>query len=75
VSFHVSAPAHVALLVATLGATPSTVVARNVPKGPNELVWSGWLGALPAGAGQYALTVQARACGRTRTHSITVTTS
>jgi len=72
VSFHVSAPANASLLVAPVGGTPSTVVARKVPKGPNELVWGGWLGTLPAPAGRYQLTVQAKACGRTRSQSVTV---
>jgi hypothetical protein len=75
VSFHVSAPAHDALLVSPLGGPPSTVVVRNVPKGLNELIWGGWLGKLPAAAGHYALTVEAKACGKTRTHAVTVTTN
>jgi hypothetical protein len=74
VSFHVSAPVHAALLVSLAGGTPSSVVARNVSSGRNELVWGGWLGKLPATAGHYALTVQAKACDQTRTHTLTVTT-
>jgi hypothetical protein len=74
VSFHVSAPAKAALLVAPLGAPPSTVVTRNVPKGNNELLWSGWLGKGPAAAGNYSLTVETKACGKARTHAVTVTT-
>jgi hypothetical protein len=75
VSFHVSAPASASLLVSPVGGTSTTVVARNVPKGSNELVWGGWLGKLPAPAGQYQLTVQAKACGRTRSHSVSVSTT
>jgi hypothetical protein len=74
VSFHVSAPASTTLLVAPIGGPASTVVSRNVPRGPNELVWGGWLGKLPAPAGRYALTVTAKACGKTRTQAVTVTT-
>lgn len=74
VSFRISAPAHAALLVSPVGGTSSTVAARNVPSGRNELVWGGWLGKLPAVAGHYALIVQATACGHTRAHVITVTT-
>ena len=75
VSFRVSAPAHATLLVSPVGGTAGTVVARNVPKGLNQLVWGGWLGKLPAVAGHYALTVVAKACGNTRTHVVTVTTT
>lgn len=74
VSFHVSAPAEAALLVTPLGAAPSTVATRKVPKGVSQLVWSGWLGTLPAAPGQYQLTVQAKACGRTRSQSVSVKT-
>ncbi len=74
VSFHVSTPAKAALLVSPLGGTPSTVATRKVPKGVSQLVWSGWLGTLPATAGQYQLTVQAKACGKTRSQSVTVKT-
>jgi hypothetical protein len=74
VSFHVSAPAKAALLVAPVGAAASTVAALTVPKGLSQLVWGGWLGTLPAPAGQYALTVQAKACGKTRKQTVTVTT-
>ncbi len=74
VSFHVSAAAKASLLVSPPGGTPSTVVARNVPKGLNQLVWGGWLGTMPAPAGRYALTVQAKGCRKTRTHVLTVTT-
>jgi hypothetical protein len=74
VSFHLSAPANVKLLVAPVGGAADTVVSSNVPKGLNELLWGGWLGELPAPAGQYALTVEARACGKTRTQALTVTT-
>ena len=74
VSFHVSAPAKAALLVAPVGATASTVASLTVPKGLNQLVWGGWLGTQPAAAGRYALTVQAKACGKTRTQTVTVTT-
>lgn len=75
VSFHVSAPAKATLLVSPFGGTPSTVVTRNVPKGLSQLVWSGWLGTLPAAAGQYQLTVQAQACGKTRSQTVTVKTT
>ncbi|MGA2452436.1 MAG: hypothetical protein ABSG93_02865 [Solirubrobacteraceae bacterium] len=75
VSFHVSAPAKAELLVSPLGGTASTVVTRNVPRGLNQLVWPGWLGTLPAAAGQYQLTVQAKACGKTRSQSVTVKTT
>jgi len=75
VSFHLSAPAHVALVLAPSGGAPSTVVAGNLPRGEGELVWGGWLGRLPAPAGQYQLTVQAKACGRTRSQSVSVKTS
>jgi len=75
VSFHVSAPAAASLLVAPVGGAPTTVVARSVPKGLNELVWGGWLGVLPAPAGQYQLTVQAKACGKTRSHAVSVSTT
>ncbi len=75
VSFHVSAPAKAALLVTPLGAAPSTVATRSVPKGVSQLVWSGWLGTLPAPAGQYQLTVEARGCGRTRSRTLTVSTA
>jgi hypothetical protein len=74
VSFRVSSPAHATLLVAPVGGTASTVVARTVPKGLNTLLWGGWLGKLPAVAGNYALTVKAKACGKTRTHAVIVTT-
>jgi hypothetical protein len=69
-----SAAARAVLLVSPVGGTASTVVARNVPSGLNELVWGGWLGKLPAVAGHYALTVEAKACGNTRTHVVAVTT-
>jgi hypothetical protein len=75
VSFHVSAPAGAALLVSPLGGTATTVVTRNLPKGLNELIWGGWLGKLPAPAGHYSLTVRAKACGKTRTHAVIVTTT
>jgi hypothetical protein len=74
VSFHVSAPANAALLVAPVGAAASTVASLTVPKGLNQLVWGGWLGTQQAAPGQYALTVEAKACGRTRTQTVTVTT-
>jgi hypothetical protein len=74
VSFHVSAAAKASLLISPLGGTPSIVVARKVPKGLNQLVWGGWLGTMPAPAGQYALTVQAKGCRKLRTHVLTVTT-
>jgi hypothetical protein len=74
VSFHVSAPAKAALLVAPVGTAASAVASLTVPKGLNQLVWGGWLGTLPAAAGQYALTVQAKACGKTRKQTVTVTT-
>jgi hypothetical protein len=74
VSFHVSEPAKAKLLVSALGAPSSTVVTRNIPRGHNELLWSGWLGKGPAAAGDYSLTVEAKACGKTRTHAVTVTT-
>ncbi len=73
VSFHVSAAAKASLLVSPLGGTSSTVVARNVPKGLNQLVWGGWLGTMQAPAGQYALTVRAKGCRKTRTHVLSVT--
>ncbi len=74
VSFHLSAPAKATLLLSPLGGAPSTLVTRNVPKGVSQLVWSGWLGTLPAAPGQYQLTVQAKACSRTRSQSVTVKT-
>jgi hypothetical protein len=74
VSFHVSAPAKASLLVAPLGAPPSMVVTRNVPKGHDELLWSGWLGTTPAAAGNYSLTIEAKACGKKRTRVVTVST-
>ena len=74
-SFHVSAQARATLLVSPVGGTPTTVVTRNVPKGLNQLVWGGWLGKLPAVAGHYALTVEASACGKTRSQVVTVTTT
>ncbi|HME05225.1 MAG TPA: hypothetical protein VKG38_19540 [Solirubrobacteraceae bacterium] len=75
VSFHVSAPAKASLLVSPVGGTSNTVVTRNVPKGANELVWGGWLGTLPAPPGQYQLTVQAKGCGKTRSHAVSVSTT
>ncbi len=75
VSFRVSAPAKASLLVAPARGTPSTVVTRSVPKGTGELIWGGWLGTLPAPAGQYQLSVQARGCGRTRSHTVNVSTT
>lgn len=75
VYFHVSAAAKASLLVSASGGTASTVVTRNVPKGLDELEWSGWLGTLPAPAGQYELTVQAKGCGTTRSQSVSVSTS
>ncbi|MGO9249359.1 MAG: hypothetical protein ACLP7W_12365 [Solirubrobacteraceae bacterium] len=75
VSFHVSTPAKVSLLVSPVGGTSSTVVTRDVPKGANELVWGGWLGTLPAPPGQYQLTVEAKACGKTRSHAVSVSTT
>ncbi len=74
VSFDVSAAAKASLLVSPLGGAPTTVVARSIPKGLNQLVWGGWLGTSPAPAGQYALTVQAKGCHKTRTHVLAVTT-
>ncbi len=75
VYFHVSAAVKASLLVSPFGGTPATVVTRNVPKGLDELEWAGWLGTLPAPAGKYQLTVQAKGCGRTRSQSIDVSTS
>ncbi len=75
VSFHVSAAAKASLLVSPLGGAPSTVVARHVPKGLNQLVWGGWLGTTPAPAGQYALTVRATGCRKTRSQTVSVKTT
>lgn len=75
VSFRVSAAAKASLLVSPLGGAPSTVVARHVPKGLNQLVWGGWLGTTPAPAGQYALTVQAEGCRKTRSQTVSVKTT
>ncbi len=72
VSFHVSAAAKASLLVTPAGGAPSIVASRSVPKGPSELVWGGWLGKLPAPAGQYALSVKTKACGKTRSKALTV---
>ncbi len=74
VSFHLSTAAKATLLLTPLGGAPSTLVTRDVPKGASQLVWSGWLGTLPAAAGQYQLTVKAKACKRTRSQSVTVKT-
>lgn len=75
VYFHVSAAAKASLLVSPSGGTATTLVTRNVPKGLDELEWSGWIGAQPAPAGAYQLTVQAKGCGRTRSQSVSVNTT
>jgi hypothetical protein len=51
---------------------PSVVATRDLGAGANALVWGGWLGAPPAPAGSYALTVEARGCGKTRRRSTTI---
>jgi hypothetical protein len=74
VSFHLSTAAKASLLVAPVGAPASIVATAAVPKGHNQLLWSGWLGAGPAAAGNYSLTIEAKACGKKRTQAVTVTT-
>ena len=68
-------PAHAVLLVAPVGGAASTVVTRDVPRGSNTLVWGGRLGNRPAPAGRYAFTVKAKACHKTRTRIVNVTTT
>lgn len=74
VSFHVSAPAHAVLFVAPVGGAGKSVAAGDVAAGANALVWGGWLGSLPAKAGQYKLTVHATACGTKKKRGVLVTT-
>ncbi len=75
VSFRVSVPAQTRLLLTRRNGATSTVDARTVPAGSNALLWSGWIGRLPAAVGRYVLTVKAAACGTTRRKSVGLRTT
>jgi hypothetical protein len=70
--FATTAAARARLLVTPLGGRPQVAVVQNLGAGAHALVWSGWLGARPAPAGGYRLTVEARGCHATRRRSVTI---
>jgi hypothetical protein len=75
VSFRNSVAAQTHLLLTTPHGVKSTVDTRKVPAGRNALLWSGWIGRLPAAAGRYTLTVEATACAATRRNSVSLSTA
>jgi len=74
VVFRSSAAVEASLLVSKPGRPTVTIASREVPAGDDALVWSGWIGSLPAPASHYQLTVEAKGCGSRRSLAIVVPT-